>query len=245
MSHPAAITVSLVSHGHESFLARLLPQLRQWHDGQIARLVIVHNLPAHDLVSAAADWPFDVVEIHNPQPLGFGANHNQAFRRCETDWFCVLNPDIEFTGPGVWTALLAEGRLDPPTCVYPRLLNPDGSVQDNERAVVTPWSLWRRHALRLKEAQLDWVSAAFWLLPAHGYRALGGFDERFTMYCEDTDFCLRWRLAGGVLRRAPVALLHPASRSSRSNLRHLGWHLSSLLRLWLSPVLRRYLALQG
>ncbi|MBI2769668.1 MAG: glycosyl transferase [Burkholderiales bacterium] len=242
MTGAPQVTVSIVSHGQRGLLVRLLSQLRQWHDGAVVHVVVTHNLPDPQPPLGGDGWPFRLTEIRNPEPLGFGANHNQAFRQCGTPWFCVLNPDVELDGPGVWTALLhgADGSVR--ACIYPPLANADGTLQDNERAAVTPLSLWRRHIQRLPEQRLDWASAAFWLLPAQTYGELGGFDERYFMYCEDTDFCLRLQLAGGRLVRAGRPVVHHAGRSSRSSPRHLAWHLRSLLRLWTSPVLRRYLA---
>ena len=37
--------------------------------------------------------------IVNRRPKGFGANHNAAFLRCRTPFFCVANPDIRLAGP--------------------------------------------------------------------------------------------------------------------------------------------------
>ena len=82
------------------------------------------------------------------------------------------------------------------------LLNADGSVQDNQRALVTPWSLFRRRVLQRPELQIDWYSAAFLLLPSAAFRAVGGFDERYHMYCEDVDLCLRLQLASASLPAA-------------------------------------------
>jgi hypothetical protein len=44
------------------------------------------------------------------------------------------------------------------------------------------------------------------------------------------------------LRRAEVAVVHHAVRSSRKPGRHLAWHLKSLVRLWSGRVLRQYMA---
>ena len=190
-------------------------------------------------------WPFRVTELFNERPRGFGANHNKAFAHCDTGYFCVLNPDVTLRGPAVWEALLAQAGQAGVGLAYPVLLNPDGSRQDSEREAVTPLSLLRRHLLGRAGRRVDWVSAAFWVVPAPVYRALAGFDERYFMYCEDTDFCLRLRLAGWSLARAETAVTHEAARSSRSQWRPLVWHVRSLVRLWSGAVLRRYLALRA
>ena len=44
------------------------------------------------------------------------------------------------------------------------------------------------------------------------------------------------RLAGLELVRAPVQIEHGGQRASHRRWTHLRWHVSSLLRLWRSPV---------
>jgi len=236
------ITVSVVSHGHADMVARLLGQLCETHDGWIGHCIVIHNIAEAPLRAPPQGWPFRFTERFNAEPAGFGANHNRAFALCDSGYFCVLNPDVEMTGLAPWAALAAQAGRPGTGLAYPALLNPDGSRQDNEREAVTPAALLRRHLLGQPERRVDWVSAAFWLVPAPVFRRLRGFDETFFMYCEDTDFCLRLRLAGLVLRRAEAQLLHHARRGSRGPSRLLARHLSSLLRLWSGPVLWRYLA---
>ena len=234
--------MSVVIHGHTAVVERLLQRLCESHGGMVGHCVITHNLPGAAFTPPPEGWPFRFTEIFNPQPLGFGANHNQAFEHCTTDFFCVLNPDVELTGPELWTRLLREASRPGTGLAYPSLFNPDGSCQDNEREAVTPTALVRRHLFKQPERRVDWISAAFWVVPTPVYRQLGGFDERFFMYCEDTDFCLRLQLAGFALRRAEVGVMHEARRDSRRPGRKFAWHLQSLVRLWSGPVLRQYLA---
>lgn len=236
----ADVTVSVVSHGHDDWLPGLLNGLARTGGGALRRVVLTHNLPARRAV--AGEWPFELVEVHNAHPQGFGANHNQAFARADSAWFCVLNPDIELQDAALWPQL-RQALLDDPAlaAVTPTLLNEDGSVQDHQRALVTPWALFLRRVLGRADGRVDWFSASFLLLRADAYRALGGFDEGFHMYCEDVDLCLRLQLAGYGLRCVPAAAVHHAQRASLRQWRPLWWHVRSLLRLWMRPSFWSYL----
>lgn len=236
-----SITVSIVSHGHAEWVRRLVDQLLALHGGHVGHVVLTHNLPSSALPPPAGGWPFRVTELFNAAPAGFGANHNRAFQHCDTEFFCVLNPDIELGDPQVWSGLLEQLRLPGVGCAYPVLLNPDGTLQENERELVTPLALIRRHLLKRPQQQVDWVSAAFWVVRASAWRSLGGFDERYFMYCEDVDFCVRLQLAGWQLARAEFTARHSAGWQSRRLGRHLAWHLRSIARLWGTPDFRRYL----
>lgn len=238
-SRASVITVSVVSHGHDAWLRPLISDLAQGAGGLVRRVVVTHNLPAA-VPLGLDDLPFELLEIHNPQPLGFGANHNQAFAHADTPYFCVLNPDMRLRDPGLWAQMLAAVQQPGVGAVTATLLNPDGSVQDNQRALVTPWSLVRRRLLRRPERRVDWLSASFLLLPAPAYRAVKGFDPRFHMYCEDVDLSLRLQLAGWRLARSTATAEHHAQRESLRRWQPLVWHVHSLLRLWCGVAFWRY-----
>lgn len=87
------ITVSIVSHGQLVLVIPLLDQLSRMGD-HIEEVVITHNVPEAKCNISLKEMPFRLREVTNPSPLGFGANHNQAFQYCRTDFFCVMNPDI-------------------------------------------------------------------------------------------------------------------------------------------------------
>ncbi len=189
--------------------------------GYIEHVVLIHNVPSDPVAEPDGGWPFRLTELFNTEQAGFGANHNLAFSHCTTEYFCVLNPDIELRDASVWEKLLERLREPMVGCAYPLLFNPDGSRQENERELVTPLALLRRHLLKLPQRRVDWVSGAFWMVRSAAWRSLGGFDERFYMYCEDVDFCLRLQLAGWKLAAADVAVTHDASWGSRSPGRHM------------------------
>ena len=64
--------------------------------------------------------------------------------------------------------------------------------------------------------RLDFVYGCAMLVRADVFRTLGGLDERFFLYYEDIDFCLRAREAGWEVRMAPDAhALHEGSKSTR------------------------------
>ena len=66
------------------------------------------------------------------------------------------------------------------------------------------------------DARLDFVYGCAMVMRADVFRDVGGFDERFFLYYEDIDLCLRARAAGWGIGIAPDAhLLHEGSKSTR------------------------------
>lgn len=233
------ITVSIVSHGQLALILPLLDQLEAFSTGLIDKVVLTVNIPEADLLTGRR-WTFPVERIDNAQPMGFGANNNQAFRRCATPWFLVLNPDIRFDRD-VLAPLLAQARPDA-GLLTPRILEPGKAAPEQHRRVLTPLEILHRrrpgYAIPTVPA---WVPGLFMLFRAEAYAAVRGFDERFFMYGEDFDICARLALAGWRLQVGEDLLAHhEAQRASRTSRRHLYWHVTSLLKVWTSAAFWRY-----
>lgn len=257
-----SISVSIVTHGHAEQLLGLLRLLSESGVvGGIRRVWVTVNIPeamifdAFELDGGGAVSLAGNLRIHfifNETPLGFGANHNQAFE-CEqmqatpSDYFVVMNPDILW-GKDPWGFMLAAAKKNLRVgCVYPTQIDSYGVLQDFRRAIPSPLALWRRYvhggSWRVAEVgAVDWVNAALLLFPSGVYAEIGGFDDEYHMYCEDVDICLRLRLAGYQLVEASDACVtHVARRASRKNLRHFVWHIRSLFRLWRSIPYREFM----
>jgi N-acetylglucosaminyl-diphospho-decaprenol L-rhamnosyltransferase len=239
---PTSLTVSVVSHGQMPLANSLIADLIRHPAPQLKRLVVTLNVPEAEAVQAESA-AFEVVVLRNNRPRGFGANHNRAFRHCDTEWFAVLNPDLRLGDDALGLLLEARGPLD--GLIAPMILNPDGTPADSARRVPTPFSVASRRLRRQSQgpdADFDWLAGMCLVLNSEAFRRLGGFDERYYMYCEDIDLSLRMQLAGWRLRRVARAhVVHDARRDSHRSAQHLHWHLSSLIRLWTSPVFWSYL----
>lgn len=219
----------------------LIEQINRLCAKTVRKVVLTVNLPED--IQLDPLWRVRVEVVTNDLPKGFGANHNQAFRRCQTPWFLVLNPDIRLASDVVGQ-LIAAARTDA-GLIVPRIWEPHQHRAEPFRSILTPLELVRRR-LPWGEApsRPDWVAGMFMLLRQEAFEQVGGFDERFFMYCEDFDLCARLRLAGWHLQVTEEArVLHIAQRASQKSLRPLRWHLRSLARAWTSRTFWSYAAL--
>ncbi|NVM91813.1 hypothetical protein FHT32_005495 [Variovorax sp. SG517] len=238
------ITVSIVSHGQLALVLPLLEQLDRYSRAVIDKVLLTLNIPEADLL-AGRSWGFEVERIENASPKGFGANHNQAFERCGTEWFLVLNPDIRFDDD-VLSPLLAQAAADA-GLLTPRILEPGKTEPEPHRALLTPLEIvGRKKPGYVRPTVPAWIPGLFMLFRSKAYRQVGGFDEKFFMYGEDFDICARTRLAGWKLQVGENLLArHDAQRESHRSKKYLYWHVTSLLKVWLSASFWRYLRLQG
>jgi len=98
---------------------------------------------------------------------------------------------------------------------------------------------WREPA---SGPEVDWLAGMCLIVRSSAFAAVGGFDERFYLYLEDADLCLRLQLAGWRIRQIDGAtVIHAAQRASHRSFRHLRWHVASLMKHWLSRAYWRYL----
>ena len=233
------ITVSIVSHGQLALILPLLEQLDRFSNKIVDKVVLTINIPEPDQI-AHRTWGFPVERIVNATGQGFGANHNQAFKRCETPWFLVLNPDIRFDAD-VLASLVSLAKPDS-GLLAPRILEPGKSAPEQHRAIITPLEIVSRNRAGYRRPEVPaWIPGLFMLFRAGAYAKINGFDTRFFMYGEDFDICARLGLAGWQLQIVEHLLtLHDARRASHRSRRHLYWHLSSLMKVWTSSAFWRY-----
>jgi len=242
MKAGATFTISVVSHAQGQLCAALLADLALHCGESIARVVLTANVP--ETLPSLEGLPFPVTVVRNASPLGFGENHNRAFHDCATAHFAVLNPDLRIAAdpfPALALRLLN-------ACVgiaAPVVRESDGSVADFARPLVTPWQVLRRRWSTTVDARQlenpDWIAGMFMAFAAENFRALGGFDTRYFLYCEDVDICARARLRGlRLVVSQDVSVQHLAQRASRRAPGRMRLHASSLLRFWNSPVYHQY-----
>jgi N-acetylglucosaminyl-diphospho-decaprenol L-rhamnosyltransferase len=229
------IFISIVSHGQGKLANLVLADIKS----QCAKesVVVTSNIVEPDPLHLGL-FP-RATHIDNPLPKGFGANHNAAFRHCQSPFFCVSNPDIRIP-KNPFERLLAVFDDPKVGLVAPLILNSDGGIEDSVRYFPTPARIvgkalglsQGRFPLRGSDTQsVDWVAGMFMLFRSQAFIDVGGFDEGFFLYYEDVDICARLRKAGWkVIVHPGSSVVHDAQRTSRRNLRYMRWHLSSMLR---------------
>ncbi len=183
--------------------------------------------------------------------LGFGAAHNVAIRQVtgQSDVHLLLNPDLEF-GTEVLPALMSHmAQLPDVGAMMPRVLYPDGQLQRLCKLLPSPVDLiFRRfnpvprlrqrfdrmyelHDLRQdKLADIPNLSGCFLLLRTELLLRIGGFDERYFMYMEDTDLVRRIGDHARTVYVPGVSVTHAYGKGSYRNRTLLGYHLKSAVR---------------
>lgn len=176
------------------------------------------------------------VEANRANP-GFAAGVNQGARRARGRYLLLLNPDAVLRS-GAVDALAAYLAGHPDVAIAgARVLDVNGALQRSARGFpdlltglfgrtslltrLWPGNRFTRKNLVADETTnepmaVDWVAGSCMMIRSDVFAALGGMDDRFFLYWEDADFCLRAKRAGWRCAYVPAAVaVHQVGRSSR------------------------------
>lgn len=147
---------------------------------------------------------------------GFGSAVNTGAAAAAGDLLLVLNSDLQIPPDFIAKLLEAHARF-PRAVLSPRVCDESGHqtwvgrdfprIHHQVVEWLTPLARWRHTTAwhrgvghhvgaRGTDVEVDWVMGAAMLIPLAAFRAVGGFDERFFMNCEEIDLQLRLRRTG-------------------------------------------------
>jgi GT2 family glycosyltransferase len=207
------VAVQVVNYKTRAYLERCLASVVADLAELPAEIHVLDNASGDDLSA----FETQQCTVHaSDRNLGFGAGHNLLASFTEAEYLLILNPDVEFVEPDTVRRLLASIRQPGVAAVGPKLVMDDGAAQrwdhgrlHGVRAQISyrgGASHWREGSVR---EDVAWVSGAVMLVERAAFDAVGGFDERFFLYKEDEDLCLRIREAGGRVSYEPsIAVRH-------------------------------------
>ena len=202
-----------------------------------AEVFVVDNASSDgsaEMVQHEFPW---VTLIRAPRNGGYAYGNNLALRRCRGEVVMLLNPDTVLA-PGAIEGLVHKLAEHPEAgIVGPKLLRPDGSMHlACRRSFPTPAVAFYRlsglsrllprsrrfgqynltYADPDQPMEVDAVCGACLVIRRAVIERIGLLDERFFMYGEDLDWCLRARQAGWSVRYEPeVVVKHQHGAASR------------------------------
>ncbi|HEY1739562.1 MAG TPA: glycosyltransferase family 2 protein, partial [Acidimicrobiia bacterium] len=174
--------------------------------------------------------------VHSPGNVGYARAANLGIAATRSEYVAVINPDVELD-PGAPGAMCGALDANPRVgVVAPRIRNVDGSDYPSAREVPgaltslahlvlapvwpsNPWSRrYRQEHLQVDVARdVDWLSGAAMWFRRGALDDVGGWDERYFMFLEDVDLCVRLRAAGWGVRYEPDGgVVHVGGVSRRS-----------------------------
>jgi hypothetical protein len=248
------ISIIIVHYNQPDHLERCLESIHLSQLPASTEILVIDNASkdpkrVHQICSNGC---LTVKLICNPANLGLARAANIAAKKASGSYILNLNPDVMVENDAI---TVLEHYLDQHPhagIAFPRLLNPDGSLQLSCRTHYDALTiLLRRTPLgklyngpRIRNhlmtdwdhrevREIDWaVGAAFMIRREalnHGFL----FDNRYFLYMEDVDLCLTLRQRGWGVYYVPSAVMthHHIRSSGNRPLSKANWeHFKSFIR---------------
>lgn len=233
------INIVIVNYKMKENIEKCLSSLFQDLVGSFldVQVVVVDNSPQDGLQELLKEKFPQVLYIGQTGNVGFGKSQNQGMKAVDAKYYFALNPDTIFhVGQKILDRFYSFMEKNPKVgMVGPKLLYPDGTLQ---------YSCWRfppffqpfyqrtklgktRHGEKrvayhhMKDFDhnhtipVDALMGSAMFVRKEAVDAVGMFDERFFMYYEDIDWCLRmWESGWPVYYLNDVVLTHIHGRGS-------------------------------
>jgi N-acetylglucosaminyl-diphospho-decaprenol L-rhamnosyltransferase len=198
-------------------------------------VIVVDNASADGSTAMIRDDFPQVRLLSNSQNRGFAASNNQAIRESSGRYVILLNPDTVVRQRALERMIRVLDEGSGTGVVGPKLLFPDGSLQHSGFTFPTlamvfldffplhnrllNTSLNGRYPRRLYDRgeafPVDHPLGAALMARREVIDEVGLLDERFFMYCEEIDWCMRIKKAGWQIVCCPQAeVVHYVGRST-------------------------------
>lgn len=190
--------------------------------GLAIRAIVIDNasgdFPRISAAVAANGWGSWVTVLLAPRNGGFAYGNNLGIRHAlqsgPVDYLYLLNPDTQVRRGAIATLvrfLESQARIGiagssfenedgsdwPIAFRFPSLVSElsQGLGFGPLMRLLERWAV-ARHMSPLRPQPVDWICGASMMIRVALIEAIGGFDEGYFLYFEETDFCLRARRAG-------------------------------------------------
>lgn len=227
------IDVVIVTYNSAHVVGGLLDSLPAALGGLAADVVVVDNGSVDETVDVLLSrGDCRVVRSAN---TGYAGGINRGVRQASgADAILILNPDTRLHERAV-PPMLEALRQQHTGIVAPQILSPDGNLHLSLRrkpTLLRALGLTRTGIAVLSEYvvdaadyahphAVDWALGAVLLMSRACFDALGGWDESFFLYSEETDLSLRARDLGLLTRYEPRSVaMHIGGQSGRNDKTH-------------------------
>lgn len=185
------VTIVSVVYKSASLLESLATTLSRF-----PHVIVIDNASGDDLPAALAVRLPHAQIVCNPRNCGFGPANNQALALVQTPFALLLNPDCDISVAALQTLLDTAHQYPQAALIAPQGWYAKDRVQPSYRQAFYERRAARPYRIPDGTCSAKWLHGCCQLVRVDALRTFGGFDERFFLYYEDDDLCLRALQAG-------------------------------------------------
>ena len=205
------LSVIIVNWNTRDLLLKCLESLYSTLQGLAHEVIVVDNDSSDGSVQAVGERFPQVTVLANKRNIGFAGANNLAFRRARGRYLLILNSDVEVTPEAVPGTVRFLDSHPKAAAAGIQLFFPDGRKQNSFDSFPTiateilnksllrklfPRALPSKNQEYTSPLPVDLVIGAFLMVRREVVEEVGDLDERFFLFMEEADWCLRMRRAG-------------------------------------------------
>ena len=235
------LSIIIVNYNAEKLLERCLRSI--YAETKLVPIdvwVVDNNSTDMSVPMVGQNFP-QVNLIENKENVGFAKANNQAITKCTGDYILLLNPDTLILQNAIEKTVDFMSKNPMVGICGCKVLNKDGTLQlACRRSIPTPGvaffrltglsrlfpnsKLMAKYNLTYldtdKPHEVDAVSGAFLMIRRKTVDEIDLLDERFFMYGEELDWCVRAQKAGwNVVYYPDARIIHLKGECSKTNSR--------------------------
>ena len=228
------LSIIIVSWNTCDLLEKCLHSIQRDLVGSMAEVFVIDNNSNDNTVEMITEIFPRVRLIANKSNDGFAKANNQGIKEATGDYVLFLNPDTELFPDTISKSI--EFMASHPDCgvMGPQMLYGDGKLQPSVRRFPTVWPVFLmlikapkffkniksiNNYLATdfdynKEQVVDQVMGAYMMTKMEVLNKTGLLDEKFFIWFEEVDLCLRVRKAGyKIIYNPEVKIIHHGGKS--------------------------------
>ena len=228
------VSVIIVTYNSAQVIIACIDSIVNNSQGIEVEILIIDNGSTDDTCAIIAQNHTDITVITGHGNIGFAAGNNIGLQEAQGRHFFILNPDTEISA-GALNTLTDYADTHPEVgMIAPHVINPDGTLQHStfrfpdlaqafygffEKLVSIDSTRNGRYAPESyeNERSVEHILGAAIFVQRILWNQIGGMDDNYKLYFEETDWCYRARQQNWDLHYIPSAtIMHRGAHSTSS-----------------------------
>jgi GT2 family glycosyltransferase len=216
-----SVAIVILNYNGRNFLQQFLPSvLASSYSNK--KIIVADNCSGDDSLEVLKQFPDIKVSLFDKN-YGFAEGYNRALKKITTDYYVLLNSDVEVTCRWIEPIIeLMENDKRIAAC-QPKILSYKekeyfeyaGAAGGWIDALGYPFSRGRvfdEHEKDLGQyndnSEIFWATGAAMFVRASAFNEVNGFDGFFFAHMEEIDLCWRLQLAGYTIMCCPASVVY-------------------------------------
>lgn len=239
------LSIAIVAYNDENDVNKAVESIERCTPPFVTKVIyIVDNSTEENGLPGLEEKYADVRYCKPGKNLGFGGGHNYVLSMLDSKYHAIVNPDIILTEDS-FSVLMDFMEESGCGMVVPKMTDEKGNLLKVYRRQLTVFDMFIRmfikggfkkrrdyHTMQdmdySKPFAVPFAQGSFLVIRTQLFKKLNGFDERFFLYLEDADLCMRVNHESSLLFCPYTSVIHKWEKGSHKSLKLFLLHLSSM-----------------